>query len=328
MTKRNLTSQPSNPSTSLRTGPATLQPSNPPTRPSTIFDESFLHRLDRLSLIARRIRTGRSQGERRSTKRGSSVEFADYRNYTPGDDLRRLDWRIYARLERPFIKLFEEEEEQSVYFLLDASASMNWPEGDDGLNKWNFARRLVAALGYIALTSGDRLTLSSLAATGAWRWGPQRGRGHIHGLLNDLTAQTAAGPTDLNEALRRFSLSRQRPGLLFLLTDFFSPAGYERGLAALAGAGYEVNVLHLLAPDEIDPPLHGDLRLYDIETGLAQDVTITPTLHRLYRDHFDAWCSQIEQYCFARDMNYLTLETSTPFETVILGYLRQRGFVK
>lgn len=312
--------------------PSTLpifQSSNlPPFQSSKIFDKSFLRRLDRLSLITRRIRTGRSQGERRSTKRGSSVEFADYRNYTPGDDLRRLDWRIYARLERPFIKLFEEEEEQSVYVLLDASASMNWPEGDDGLNKWNFARRLVAALGYIALASGDRLSLASLAATAGWRWGPQRGRGHIHALLNDLTAQTTAGPTDLNESLRRFSLTRQRSGLLFLLTDFFSPAGYERGLAALAGAGYEVNVLHLLAPDEIDPPLHGDLRLYDIETGLAQDVTITPTLHRLYRDHFAAWCSQIEQYCFARDMNYLTLETSTPFETVILGYLRQRGFVK
>ncbi len=307
----------------------TLQPSNPPSfQPSKFFDESFLRRLDRLSLIARRIRTGRSQGERRSTKRGSSVEFADYRNYTPGDDLRRLDWRIYARLERPFIKLFEEEEEQSVYFLLDASASMDWPEGDEARNKWDFARRLVAALGYIALASGDRLTLASLATTGSWRWGPQRGRGHIHGLLNQLTAQSAAGPTDLNDSLRRFSLTRQRPGLLFLLTDFFSPAGYERGLAALAGAGYEVNVLHLLAPDEIDPPLNGDLRLHDIETGLAQDVTITPALQRLYRDHFAAWRNQIEQYCFARDMNYLTLETSIPFETVILGYLRQRGFLK
>lgn len=302
--------------------------SNPPSPSPFLFDESFLRRLERLALITRRVRAGHSQGERRSTKRGSSVEFADYRHYTPGDDLRRLDWRIYARLERPFIKLFEEQEEQNVYFLLDASASMNWPETDEALNKWNFGRKLAATLGYIALSSGDRLTVSHLGQSDLQTWGPQRGRGHLHGLLGHLALCPAAGPTDLNATLRRFSLRQRRPGLLFLISDFFSPAGYEQGLAALLEAGNEVNVLHLLSPDEIDPSLSGDLRLHDIETGQAQDITLTADMRRLYRDRFETWQKGIEQYCFARDLNYLMLSTGLPFESVILGYLRQRGVIR
>jgi uncharacterized protein (DUF58 family) len=308
----------------------TFQPSNLPTfqSPNPLFDETFLRRLERLSLIAQRVRAGRGQGERRSTKRGSSVEFADYRNYTPGDDLRRLDWRAYARLERPFIKLFEEEEEQTVHFVLDASGSMDWPEADHALNKWNFGRRLAAALGYIALVSGDRLTISHLDQNRHTAWGPQRGRGHIHTLLRHLADIPAGGPTDLNTALRHLAISRHRPGLLFLITDFFSPAGYERGMAALGNAGYEINVLHLLSPDEIAPPLAGDLRLHDVETGQAQDITINPTLRRIYQERFEAWRSAIERYCFSRDINYVTLNTSLAFEAVILGHLRQRGFVR
>ncbi len=292
------------------------------------FDETFMRRLERLSLITRRVRTGRTQGERRSTKRGNSVEFADYRNYTPGDDLRRLDWRLYARLERPFIKLFEEEEEQTVHLLLDASASMNWPEGDQTLNKWNFSRKLIAALGYIALSGGDRLTVSHLNQTQHQAWGPRRGRGHIHDLLTRLSSLSASGPTDLDSALRHVTLTRRRPGLLFLITDFFSPSGYQRGLAALNSAGYEVNIMHLLSPDEINPALTGDLRLQDIETGLAQDITIDPAMRRLYRRHFAAWQGAIEQHCFARDINYVLLNSDTSFDTVILGYLQRRGFVK
>ncbi len=296
--------------------------------PARLFDETFMRRLERLSLITRRVRTGRYKGERRSTKRGSSVEFADYRNYTPGDDLRRLDWRIYARLERPFIKLFEEEEDQSIYILLDASASMNWPEQDKTLNKWDFGRKLTAALSYIALTGGDRVTVSHLSQSDHHTWGPYRGRAYIHQLLTHITDLNAAGPTNLNTALHHVAAARHRPGQLFLISDFFSPPGYERGLAALAGTGYEITILHLLSPDETDPGLKGDLRLHDIETGLAQDISITPALRRLYQQRFETWRSAIERYCFSHDMNYATLNTAMSFDSVILGYLQQRGVVK
>jgi uncharacterized protein (DUF58 family) len=305
-----------------------LGPQPPPTESPPLFSETFLRRLERVSLIARHIRSGHNKGERRSHKRGSSVEFADYRNYSPGDDLRRLDWRVYARLERPFIKLFEEEEDQTVHLVIDASGSMNWPEGEAELNKWNFSRKLVAALGYIALASGDRLTVSQLNQGRHSHWGPHRGRGQVHSMLQYLLSLGANGPTDLNAALRHLALAKHRPGLLFLVTDFFSPGGYEQGLAALGNAGHELNILHLLSPDEMEPALLGDLRLYDVETGEAQEVTIDPGLHRLYRQRFEAWRNGIESYCFSRNINYLTLSSALVFENVMLGYLRQRGFVR
>ena len=155
-----------------------------------IIDESLLQRLEQLSLAATRVRAGQTAGERRSTKRGTSVEFADYRNYVRGDDLRRVDWNIYARLERPFVKLFEEEEDLAVHILLDGSGSMDWggepsDQQTGALNKWLYARRLAAALGYVALVSGDRLTVASLQSqappgseTGDWRFRFSRGRGH------------------------------------------------------------------------------------------------------------------------------------------------------
>jgi uncharacterized protein (DUF58 family) len=293
-----------------------------------LFDETFMRRLERLSLVARRVRAGRGRGERRSTKRGASVEFADYRDYRPGDDLRRLDWRVYARLERPFIKLFEEEEDQTVHLVLDASASMAWPEAETERNKWHFGCKLIAALGYIALAGGDRLTVSLLRDSASHTWGPHRGRGRIHGLLEQLAGTTAGGSTELNGALRQLAMARLRPGLLFLISDFFAPTGYEPGLAALGQSGHEINILHLLSPDEVDPGLAGDLRLTDVETGQSQEITIDPAMRRLYRQRFAAWRDGLERHCFGRDMNYVTLETSLAFDAVILGFLRQRGLVR
>lgn len=295
----------------------------------TLFDPTFMRRLEQLSLVIRRLRSGQRQGEHRSRRRGNSVEFADYRNYTPGDDLRHLDWHIYARLERPFIKLFEAEEELSVHLILDASGSMNWPEDEVGLNKWHFARRLMAALGYITLSGGDRLSLTHVQQTAHHSWRPRTGRGHVHTLFSHLSGLEAAGPTDLDTALYNLTVgpSRTRAGLLFIASDFLTE-GYERGLAALQSAGYEVNVLHVLSPDEIEPVLGGDLRLQDIESNGYREVTINGDLRALYQQKFTAWRDGLEQYCFARGMNYVTLSTAQPFEAVVLGHLRQRGFVR
>lgn len=293
------------------------------------FDQKFMRRLEQLSLVIRRLRSQSGAGEHRSRRRGTSVEFADYRDYTPGDDLRHLDWHIYARLERPFIKLFEDEEDLTVHIVLDGSGSMNWPDDYPDWHKWDFARRLTATLGYITLASGDRLMVTQVQGRQTHRWGPRRGRGNIHTLLQHLTNLEATGPTELNQALYNLTVgaSRARAGLLFLISDFFSE-GYERGLTALQSTGHEVNVLHLLSPDEIEPALAGDLRLHDIETGLTQEVTINADLRRLYEQKYAAWRASIEQYCFKRDINYITLSTDQPFEAVILGHLRRRGFVR
>jgi uncharacterized protein (DUF58 family) len=306
-----------------------------------LLTTSFLAQLDRLSLVARRVRVGQTAGERRSTKRGTSVEFADYRDYTPGDDLRRVDWNIYARLERPFVKLFEEEEDLAVHVLLDGSGSMAWggesaSERIGELDKWEYARRLVAALGYVALISGDRLTVANLQSpisgsrseTGDWRFGSVRGRGQALRLFDWLEGRVVQGATDLNAALRTYAISGGRAGLVILISDLFSPAGYVEGLTALATRGHEIAILHVLSPDEVEPPLGGDLRLLDVETGEPQEVTIDGGMRALYRHWLEEWRDEIRATCRARDAHYVPIVTDTPFDRVVLYDLRRVGLVR
>ncbi len=304
----------------------------------SLFDEQTLRKLDRLALVAAQVRAGQIKGERRSTKRGTSIEFADYRDYTRGDDLRRVDWNVFARLERPYIKLLEEEEDLAVHMLVDTSRSMDYGDGGaspgDGsaaaeLNKFRYAQRLTAALAYVALAAGDRLTVSALRDEGpAAQFGPARGRAHTLRLLQFLEALKPGGATHLDVALRQYALGTRRAGLLFLVSDLFSPAGYVNGLSQLQGRGYEVAVLHLLAPDELDPPLAGDLRLIDAETGAPQDVTLDGSLRELYRRRVNGWRDEIEGYCLKRKIHFVPVTTDLPWDELVLFHLRQRGLVK
>jgi len=293
-----------------------------------LFDPKILRKLDRLALVASQVRAGVMKGERRSTKRGTSIEFADYRDYTRGDDLRRVDWNVYARLERPFIKLLEEEEDLAVHVLLDTSRSMDY--GADDQHKLKYAQRLAAALSYIALVAGDRLTVSPLTPQRltATDFFTARGRGQTLRLLKFLEGLSSGGLTEIDEALRAYAFAAKRPGLAFILTDLFSPSGYQTGLSHLLGRGYEVTLLHLLAPEELDPPLAGDLRLVDAETGHGQDITLDGGLRDLYRQRVLAWRSEVEAYCLKRRVHYLPITTDTPWDELVLYQLRQRRLVK
>jgi uncharacterized protein (DUF58 family) len=310
---------------------------------SPLFDEAFLHKIDRLSLVVRKRRAGQLRGERRSTKRGTSVEFADYRDYTKGDDLRRVDWNIYARLERPFVKLFEEEEDLTVHLLLDASLSMDWPKrgtGEESVaksarvqhNKWTYAQRTAAALGYIALGSGDRLTVAPLqddaGAEPAPRFGPARGRGQVLRLLWFLGEQKTTGETDLNRTLQEYAFAARRPGLAILITDLFSSGGYQEGLSTLLARGYEAILLHVLSPEEANPRLAGDLRLVDVESGHEQEVTVDAGMRALYRRRLAAWQDETNRWCGQRGVTYVPVVTDTPFDELILFHLRRQGLVR
>lgn len=306
-----------------------------------LLEPAFLVRLEPLALTAHRPRAGQMQGERRSTKRGTSVEFADYRDYARGDDLRRVDWNIYARLERPYVKLFEEEEDLAVHLLLDGSGSMDWGgeergrqgegetrgQGEEGANKWLYARRLAAALGVIALNGGDRLTITAICSPQPATF-TARGRGHALRMLQWLADLPAGGTTDLNASLCSYALQGGRAGLLVLLSDLFSPSGYLDGLTALAARGHEIVVVHLLSPDEVDPPLGGDLRLLDVETGDPQEVSIDGGLRDLYHHRLVTWQDEIRAACQARDARYVPLTTDRPLEGVVIKELRQYGIVK
>ncbi|HVU13954.1 MAG TPA: DUF58 domain-containing protein [Phototrophicaceae bacterium] len=291
-----------------------------------LFDEKTRRKLEQLMLSASRVRAGAIKGERRSTKRGTSIEFADYRNYTPGDDLRRLDWNIYARLDRPLTKLYEDEEDLAVHLILDTSASMDWGERDLEQHKFDYARRVIAGLGYISLSTNDRLIVAALTGNGIQQFGPARGRGYGVRLLKFISDLKPQGTVNLDAALKDYATRAGRPGLVILVSDMFSP--YADGLNLLLGKGNEIGIINVLSPDEIEPPLGGDLRLIDTETGAAQEVTIDGAMRQRYMERVQAWRDGIRTECIKRGVHFLPVETSYSWEKVILSDLRKVGVVK
>lgn len=292
-----------------------------------LFDETTLRKLNQLTLIASRVRAGAIKGERRSSRRGSSVEFADYRDYTPGDDLRRLDWNIYARLDRPFIKLLEEEEDLAVHILVDGSKSMGWGEGEE--NKFDYGLRLAAGLGAVTLASGDVLSLGLLqGGKVSAEYGPSRGQAALTRLFRFLEGLNPGGETNLNLSLRDYSITPRRTGLVILISDLLTPEGYEAGLRLLLGRGHEAVLIHALSPDEIDPPLAGDLQLLDVETGQAQDVSLDGGLRSLYRARAQAWMQSTQLDCRKQGIRYLSTITNQPWDQTLLLEMRRAGIVK
>jgi uncharacterized protein (DUF58 family) len=303
-----------------------------------LFDETTLRRLEQLALVADQVRVGRMKGNRRSRKRGASIEFADYRNYSQGDDLRRLDWNIFARLGQPLIKLTEEEEDLAVHLLVDTSSSMDWPpepDGDRGGNKLLYALRLAGGLGHLALSSGDQLAVTLFDATSARSWGPFRGGQNSYRLLAfleahyDRLAAWKGSPrhTALDPALRDYALRAARPGLSFVLTDLLAPGSGRAGLHALSSRGYEPALIHLLSPDEAQPELTGDLKLVDAETGETIEVSIDPAAVESYLERLKAMRDEMGTFCRSRAIHYVPVVTSTPWDDLILRTLRERSVV-
>lgn len=295
-----------------------------------LFDPTFLQTLDRLTFTTRRALAGHMQGERRSPRRGTSVEFADYRPYTVGDDIRQIDWNLYARMERFFLKIFLAEEELTIHLLLDTSASMNW--GDP--NKFPYAIRLAAAAGYIALSSMERVTLSAFGATtpdkpaasGLRTMPPVRGRRGVSPLFAFLQQLTPDTTGNLVSTCHRYAQTTRTPGLLILCSDLLDPNWHE-ALRALTSRPFDITLFHVLAPQEQDPQLDGDFRLIDSEGGPAVDITADLDTLQRYQQNLDRWRREVEAFCQGRSINYLFVDTAVPVETFLLTQLRQRGVV-
>ena len=287
---------------------------------STVFDEAFLRQLERLLVLMRSPVRGGLKGGRRSVKRGQSVEFADYRDYALGDDLRQLDWNVYARLERLFVKLFIEEEDVTVTLLVDASASMTAGRPP----KLLFAKRAAAALGYIGLASEDRVTVSALAGRASRRRAAMRGSGRVFRLLSDLSSiEPAEGPTDLLAAARHAAAQLHGKGVVILLSDLLDPSA-DRVIRELAATGSELIVLHVLSPEELDPQLEGDLRLVDVETGDGVDVTVDlPTLDA-YKTRLAAWKAAFADLAAKRRASYVDLPSDANLADLMFNELRRR----
>ena len=298
----------------------------PTVRPQDILDDDFLTKIEQLRLVSRKIVVGRIRGERLTRKRGQSVEFADYRNYAVGDDLRFLDWNLYARLDRLFLKLFLEEEDLHVYLLIDASRSMGY--GAAAGTKLDYARKVAAALAYIGLSNYDRVVLCAFGGEKPQTLGPLRGKHQFLRLLSFLAGLEPGGETALEPAFKSFALTHRRRGVVVLVSDFLDKAGYESSLRYFLAANQDVFVLHVLAQEEMAPALTGDLRLLDMEDADQTDITISAPLLKAYRKTLEGFVGGLKQYASARGMNYLLAPTSVGFDVLVLDYLRRRGLVE
>lgn len=318
-----------------------------------LLPAELLPRLDRLEVLSRKVLAGKLRGERRSKRRGQSIEFADYRNYVVGDDLRHIDWNIYGRLDRLFLKMFLEEEDLSLYVAVDLSASMNFGTP----NKAMYARRVAAALAYIGLVHHNRVKVYALsgretsegsperpaaggrggpgaegssAAAAVSETGALRGRVRVPIMLDFLSRLAPGEPgtvLSLESALRRAMQSASLRGVFVLISDLLDPAGYETALRPLFGREHDVYVVQVLSPEEIDPTLAGDLRLKDVEDGSVSEVSISPGLIKQYRATLNAYCLGLKQHVIRRGGQYLFSSTAVPFDTLVLAYLRQRGLL-
>jgi uncharacterized protein (DUF58 family) len=289
----------------------------------TVFDEAFLRQLERLGVLMKQPARGGLKGGRRSVKRGQSVEFADFRDYTLGDDLRQLDWNVYARLEKLFVKLFVEEEDVTITFLLDASPSMAFGKPE----KLLFAKRAAAALGYIALAGEDRVVTVALSGRTARRHSGLRGSGRIFRMLANLSAvQPVEGPTDLTQAARHAAAMLSGRGVVILISDLLDP-GADRVIRELAATGSDLIVLHTLSPEELDPPLEGDLKLVDSESGEGIDVTVDLAALDDYKARLAAWQASLADLAAKRRASYVPLSSDTPLADLVFAELRRRRVV-
>lgn len=318
------------------------------TRPESIedlLDPALAARLGGLDYTSRKIFAGKLKGERRSKKRGESVEFADHRPYVVGDDLRHIDWNIYGRLDRLFLKLFLEEEDLSLHVVLDASGSHDCGEP----NKFLFMQRLATALGYIGLVNLNRVTASAIGGRSQSAGAPDapaeepaiapvaairdlRGRRRTQDLARFICSLVPAGAAPFTDACKRIALSRRGKGVMIVLSDFFIKEGYETGLRLLVGRGYDLLLIQVLSPQELDPAgphgLAGDLRLRDVEDGDAAEVTISAPLLKRYKSNLAAYNDGLREFCARREIGLITVRSDTPIDTLILDYLRQRGVLR
>jgi len=289
-----------------------------------LFDEDFLKKLEYLFIVSKKVFAGQLRAERRGKRTGSGIEFADHRDYTPGDDFRYIDWNIYGRMQKLLLRLFEEEEDLYIYLLVDASSSMQMGEPV----KFDYARRVAAALAYIGLANLDRVNIIPFADELKPQLSPKRGKGQIFRVFEFLGAVRLGGETDMETAFKNFVHRTRRRGLAVVVSDFFDPHGYQRGLKLLVHHRFETFALQVCDPTEAQPGIKGDLRLLDTETGEERIATVSPQVLRAYEREFTEYCEQLETFCTSIRAGFVRTLTSTPFEELVLKVFRQGKFLK
>ena len=287
------------------------------------FDEKFLRKLDYLYIMSRKIMAGQARAQRKTRIVGSGLEFADHRQYTPGDDMRNMDWKVFGRSDKLFLKLFEEEEDLYIYFLLDVSPSMTLGSP----NKLAYAKLVCAALSYVGLSGLDRVSIIPFSGKLDGRMPPSRGKAQIFKVFDFLSNMEVGAQTSLGDAFKAFVAQNKRRGIACVISDFYDPTGFEKGLNFLRYHRFERIVIHLFDERELSPSMHGELQLVDCESGEVREVTVTPAILKRYRQVWEQMCAEVETYCSGRDILYVRTPIQTPFDDLVLRIFRAGGFL-
>jgi len=288
-----------------------------------LFDDEFQRKLDYLAMVSRRVFSGAMRAERRTKKTGSGVEFADHRDYVAGDDFRYLDWNVYQRFGRLLVRLYEEEEDLSIYLVIDTSSSM----GFSSRRKFRYAQRLAAALAYVGLANLDRITIVATTDRIEERMPTARGKARIFKVLQFLRGLEPSGTTDLGDAMKTFVAQHKRRGLVIVLSDLYDPHGFERGINVLRYNKFEPFVLHIVDETDARLKMSGDVRIYDCETGEEREVTVTPKVLAQYKAAYDAYLAEIKKFCTEHQVPHVAADVKVPFDELVLRVLRRGGFL-
>ena len=288
-----------------------------------LLDTKFLKQIARLQIRSENVFRGKFKGERRSLNRGASVEFADYRTYELGDDLRHIDWNVYARLDRLFLKLFNAEEDLPIHILIDNSTSMDFGQP----TKLETAKRIAAALSYIGLISFDRVSVYTFSDQLKPIASLVYGKSQFPKLSQAIEGITDGGQTHLTRCLQRFVTEIKGTGVGIIISDFWDMDGYERGVKQLLSRSFDLTLIHLLSDEEIQPRLSGELQLADAETGQSKEITVNEGALAGYTERLNAFCENLKRYCLNRGVTYIRMNQQTPIEQFILHDLRRRGFI-
>jgi len=289
-----------------------------------LFDEQFLKKLEYLYLVSKKIFAGRVHAQSRSRKLGWGMEFADHRGYNPGDDLRYLDWNLYGRVGLFFTKLFHEEENLNIYFLLDVSRSMDFGTP----TKLNFAKKVVAALAYIGLANLDTVHIVPFAGDLGQEMRTVRGKGRILKVFDYLENLPAGGPSDISRALRNFASRTKDKGLAVIVSDFYDEQGYAKGMRLVSANRFDLSAIQVHHRREAEPKYRGSVVFVDAETEETRLVNINTKVLRRYREEYERYNQELRRFCHALDCHYLYTLANVPFEDLILNVLRQGQFVK
>jgi uncharacterized protein (DUF58 family) len=288
------------------------------------FDDEFQRKLESLALVSRRVFAGRLRAERRTKKSGSGVEFADYRDYQHGDDFRSLDWNVYQRFERLLVRLYAEEEDLAIYFVLDSSASMAFGDGRKAL----YAKQVVAALSYVGLANLDRTSIVTASDRVSGRLPETRGRARIFRTFRFLRALEFSGRTDLAEAMKGFVAQNKRRGLAVIVSDLYDPHGFERGVNLLRYHKFDTFVVHVVDPSDAAPALRGDVLVRDCETGDEREVTVTSSVLSQLSSAYERYKADVEHFCATHQVAYVAASVDVPFEELVLRVFRKGGFLR